>query len=212
MKSYEELREEYLRASFSEQDAAADPFQQFENWYQDALREEVPLANACTLSTASLEGVPSSRIVLLKGYDLQGFVFFTNYDSRKGCELARNPRASLLFWWTALERQVRIDGVCKRVSADESDDYFRRRPRASNLSAMASKQSDVVASREVLDQELAVLETSWADKELERPEGWGGLRLEPDEIEFWQGRGDRFHDRLRYRRQAGPWVVERLYP
>jgi len=181
-------------------------------WFDDAAAEELPLANACALATTSPDGQPSARIVLLKDMSRDGFVFFTNYESRKGHELAHNPRAALLFWWPPLERQIRIEGSCARVSAEESDAYFRHRPRASNLSAMASAQSQVVKDRATLETAVETLDKRWYGHELERPENWGGLRLQPDAFEFWQGRADRLHDRLRYQRRADQWVRERLSP
>lgn len=213
-KSYDQLRAEYLRSRFSEADTAADPFEQFRRWFGDALAENLPLANACALATASASGRPSVRMVLVKDTTAAGFTFFTNYESHKGRDLADNPRASMLFWWTPLERQVRITGVCRRLPSSDSDAYFATRPRASNLSAMVSQQSEVVKSREVLEGERSELDREWQGRELERPDYWGGFILEPEELEFWQGRADRLHDRLRYRRnqQDSGWVVERLYP
>ncbi len=211
-KTFDQLRAEYLRASFDEDEAREDPFEQFMRWFDDAADEGLPLANACALATVSAEGQPSVRVVLLKNMGPDGFVFFTNYDSRKGRELIGNPRASLLFWWPPLERQIRIEGSCARVSSEESDEYFRQRPRASNLSAMASAQSEVVPDRSTLEAQVRALDEKWYGHELERPENWGGFRLWPEAFEFWQGRADRLHDRLRYRRSGERWVRERLCP
>lgn len=213
-KTFEQLREEYTRASLSRGEAAGDPIEQFRRWFDTAVAEELPLANACSLATASASGRPSNRMVLLKDYDRQGFVFFTNYESHKGRDLADNPRAAMLFWWIPLERQVRITGTCERTSPEISDAYFAGRPRASNLSALVSQQSEVVSDRARLEREASELEARLGEGPLERPEYWGGFRLVPEELEFWQGRQDRLHDRLRYRRaQDGEsWVLERLYP
>jgi pyridoxamine 5'-phosphate oxidase len=179
----------------------------------DVLELDVPLANAMTLATADATGQPSARIVLLKGFDERGLVFFSNYGSRKGRELENNPKAALLFWWQPLQRQIRIEGVVERTDKDESDAYFMSRPRASNLSAMGSPQSQVIPGREWLEERVAELGAYWADKELVRPEGWGGYRLVPRTFEFWQGRADRLHDRLCYSLdQSGRWCIDRLAP
>lgn len=188
-----------------------DPIAQFALWYEEACAVEKPLPHAAALATATRGGVPSVRMVLLKGFDAHGFVFFTNYLSRKGRELAKNDRASLLFYWGTLERQVRIEGRVSKIPARESDEYFRTRPRGSQLSACASPQSEVIAGRAALESHYAAA-ARYRD-EVERPPHWGGYRLVPAMLEFWQGRADRLHDRIRYRRaRSGPWRIERLAP
>lgn len=205
------LRQEYMRAGLHERDLVADPLSQFDSWFDDALRSGVALPNAVTLATATKQGRPSVRTVLLKGFDARGFVFYSNYRSRKGRELEENPRAMLLFCWKELERQIGIEGTVTRVSAAESDEYFATRPLGSRLSATISPQSDVVASREALEAELESASKRWRDAP-PRPEDWGGYRLAPERFEFWQGRKDRLHDRLCYRKVEGGWKIERLAP
>jgi len=205
------LRQEYMRAGLNERDLAPDPLAQFGAWFEEALGSGVALPNAMTLATATRDGRPSAREVLLKGFDARGFVFFTNYSSRKGRELEENPRAVLHFCWKELERQVGIEGKVERVSAAESDEYFASRPLGSRLSAAISPQSETVASREVLESSLEQASKRWRDAP-PRPPHWGGYRLAPDAFEFWQGRKDRLHDRLRYLRAGGAWKIERLAP
>jgi pyridoxamine 5'-phosphate oxidase len=206
-----EIRQEYMRAGLDEARADADPLRQFEHWLADAVRAGVPLPNAMTLATVTAEGAPSARIVLLKGLERGGFVFYTNYLSRKGRELAQRPAACLVLLWSDLERQVRVDGSVEKVTAEESDAYYASRPLGARLSAWASPQSQPVRDR-------AVLEAAFREKQglhgeqPPRPPHWGGYRLVPESIEFWQGRADRLHDRLVYRRRAGGWVIERLAP
>lgn len=210
------IREEYDGEPLDESSVDADPFVQFESWFQAAARAEIPLANAMTLATVSREGQPSSRIVLLKEFDERGFVFFTNYNSRKGEDLAHTPRASLLFWWAPLQRQVRIEGVVSMVSAELSDEYFATRPRSSNISAMVSPQSEVVDGRETLENGVTALAQRLEGAELSRPPRWGGYRLGASRFEFWQGRLDRLHDRICYSRLAtetgSSWSIARLAP
>jgi pyridoxamine 5'-phosphate oxidase len=198
--------------TFDEREAATDPFEQFDRWFKEAAASGAILPEAMSLSTTTVDGHPSSRMVLLKEVDRRGFVFYTNYESRKSEDLAANPFAALLFWWGALERQVRIEGAVEPVSEEESDAYFRTRPRGSQLGAWASEQSSVISSREVLEKRLAELEAEYTDREVPRPEFWGGFRVLPTEIEFWQGRANRLHDRLLYRREENRWVMERLAP
>lgn len=206
------IRREYMRESLSETDVHADPFGQFGRWWDEALRADIDEVNAMTLCTVSAEGFPSGRIVLLKGYDAEGFVWFTNYESRKGRELLSNPNASLLFFWKELERQVRIEGISERVSADESDAYFNSRPEGSRIGAWASPQSSVITSREVLDQNIADITERFSDSPVHRPPHWGGYRLKPRAFEFWQGRPSRLHDRIHYANTVDGWKITRLAP
>jgi pyridoxamine 5'-phosphate oxidase len=206
------LRREYERAGLREEDALAEPIGQFERWMSEALAAGVVEANAMTLATASPDGAPDARIVLLKGVDAHGFTFFTNYDSAKGHELAANPRASLVFLWRELARQVRITGSVTRVTREESEDYFASRPRGSQLGAWASAQSSRVDSRAALDVMLAQVTARFAGADVPCPPHWGGYRVAPDAVEFWQGRESRMHDRLRYVREATAWRRERLAP
>lgn len=209
--SIADLRQEYMLAGLSEAEAHRDPLAQFERWFKDALEAGVPLANAMTLATVSAEGAPDARVVLLKGLESGGFVFYTNYASRKGRQLAARPAACLVFLWTLLERQVRIEGVTVKVAVEDSEAYFRSRPLGSRLSAWASPQSEPVADRATLERALADMENRYGT-EPPRPPHWGGYRLEPHAIEFWQGRENRLHDRLLYRRRDGGWTIERLAP
>lgn len=207
-----ELRREYTMAGFREEDCLPDPFQQFDAWFRIALEAEIPDVNAAALATCTPDGRPSNRMVLLKGADPRGFVFFTNYLSRKARELDANPHAALCIFWAPLERQVRVEGVVEKVSVAESDDYHRSRPRGSQLGAWCSVQSEVIPSRAVLEQRLAELEKQFENKEVPRPPNWGGYRLIPESIEFWQGRVNRLHDRIRFRRSDSQWIRERLAP
>jgi pyridoxamine 5'-phosphate oxidase len=210
-----DLRQEYMRSGLSEAQADRDPLRQFERWFEDAVRAKVPLPNAMTLASVTPEGAPSARIVLLKGVESGGFLFYTNYLSRKGRELERRPQACLLFLWSDLERQVRIDGTVSKVTTAESDSYYASRPLGARLSAWASAQSATVDNRQVLEKAMDETRRRYGDTP-PRPPHWGGYRVEPQEIEFWQGRSDRLHDRLRYRRAgAGDemrWTIERLSP
>jgi pyridoxamine 5'-phosphate oxidase len=209
-----DLRREYASRALDEQDAHADPLRQFAIWFDEALQSQLIDANAMTLATASATGEPSARTVLLKGADEHGFVFYTNYDSAKGRDLAENPRASLLFFWAELERQVRINGAVARTTAAESDEYFQSRPFESLIGASISPQSHPVASRAELEQRYAeMLQKHAQDPVVPRPSHWGGYRVTPDAIEFWQGRKSRLHDRLLYTKQAdGTWSRSRLAP
>ena len=210
-----ELRQEYMRAGLSESDADRDPMRQFERWFEDVLRAKLPLPNAMTLATVSRDGLPAARVVLLKGIERGGFVFFTNYRSRKARELEALPKACLVFMWSDLERQVRVSGTVEKVDGADSDAYFVTRPLGARHSAWASAQSDTVVSRKVLEQAMADAKARFGDSP-PRPAHWGGYRVLPTEIEFWQGRADRLHDRLLYRRAgddaAGSWSIERLAP
>lgn len=210
--SLADLRSEYRRAALDRGDVDADPLRQFSTWMDEAIRSAAHEATAMTLATVGADGQPAARIVLLKGVDARGFVFFSNFDSAKGRDLAANPRAALVFFWVELERQVRVEGDVERVAAAEADAYFARRPRASRLSAMASAQSQPVADRGVLEARVAELARQYPGDDLPRPPHWGGYRVLPRAVEFWQGRPSRLHDRLRYARTAETWSIVRLAP
>lgn len=212
MSSIADLRKEYSRASLSEQDVLADPIAQFSKWFGEAILAQIPEANAMSVSTVGANGRPSSRILLIKDVDHRGFTWFTNYQSRKGHELAQNPYAALLFYWIELERQVRIEGRVERISDVENDAYFQSRPLKSRLGAIASSQSRPIAGRDALEEQFVKAEQQYGDQPL-RPAHWGGYRLIPDYIEFWQGRPSRLHDRIAYTLQTdGSWQRQRLQP
>ncbi len=211
--SLADLRKDYSLAGLAEKDLARDPFRQFEKWFQEAEAAKIPEPNAMTLATATREGRPSARTVLLKGLDGRGFVFYSNYESRKGRELEANPHVTLVFPWIAIERQVLIEGMATKVAREESEAYFHSRPRASQLGAWVAQQSAVIAGRAVLEDTLKALEKKYAGLEVPLPANWGGWRVAPETVEFWQGRRSRLHDRLRFRREKdGGWSVERLAP
>lgn len=214
MPSIADLRENYTRGGLSEADAGGDPFALFGAWFDAALAAGLPEPNAMTLATVGPGGQPSARVVLLKGFDERGFTFFTNYESRKGREMAGNPLVALVFLWHPFERQVRVEGRAERVGPKESDDYYRVRPLGSRLGAWASPQSEVIPGREVLEKEQAELTAKYADGAVPRPPHWGGYRVRPTAVEFWQGRPSRLHDRIRFRQAEGDagWVRERLGP
>jgi pyridoxamine 5'-phosphate oxidase len=206
------LRKEYTSAGLVEDDVDPDPIVQFHNWFEKVIEADLHEPNAMTLATASREGGPSARIVLLKGYDERGFVFYTNYEGRKARELEANPLCALLFYWGELERQVRVEGRARRIPGEESDAYFSSRPRGSRLGAWASEQSQPVEDRNVLEERVRALEAEYEGREIPRPPFWGGYRVEPEVVEFWQGRENRLHDRIVYRRTGEGWKMERLQP
>jgi pyridoxamine 5'-phosphate oxidase len=213
MPNLADLRQDYTLAGLHESDLARDPFRQFERWFQEAQAAKLIEPNAMSLATATREGRPAVRTVLLKGMDGRGFVFFTNYESRKGRDLAVNAQASLLFPWLALERQVIVEGRVAPVSREESEAYFHSRPRGSQLGAWVSQQSGIIPDRTVLEASLKTLEKTYSGQPVPLPPHWGGYRVSPESVEFWQGRRSRLHDRLRYRRAAdGSWTIERLAP
>lgn len=208
-----DIRKDYKLRSLLEKDVDTNAIGQFDKWWQEAIHSEIDEVNAMTLATASADGIPAARIVLLKGFDERGFVFFTNYDSFKGLQLAENPRACLVFFWKELERQVRITGLVEKVSAEESDIYFNSRPEGSRIGAWASPQSQVIENREWLEEREKTLVKDFTGKPLSRPAHWGGYRVKPINIEFWQGRPSRLHDRLQYSLQGdNTWKIERLAP
>ncbi len=207
------LRKEYTRTGLDESDAAPDPIEQFRGWFDDALAADLHEPNAMTLATATPGGRPSARIVLIKGFDERGFIFYTNYGGRKAGELEANPHCALVFYWGELERQVRIEGRVSRISDEESDAYFASRPRGSQLGTWVSEQSRSIENRGALELRLRELEREYEGREVPRPPFWGGYRVEPEVLEFWQGRENRLHDRLQYRRsEDGGWRRERLQP
>jgi len=207
------IRKEYKLESLHEKQIEQNPFKQFEKWWHEVVNSNIDEANAMTLATADKAGKPSARIVLLKGFTHEGFLFFTNYESHKGHELKENPQACLVFFWKELERQVRIEGLVEKISAAESDEYFDSRPAGSKIGAWASPQSHVIASREVLEEKVASVEERFAHTEIKRPQHWGGYILKPSLIEFWQGRPSRLHDRIQYTLvEKDNWLIERLAP
>lgn len=207
-----DLRRDYSLAGLTEKDLAKDPFRQFDQWFQEAEAAKLPEPNAMTLATATKDGRPSARIVLLKGVDARGFLFFSNYASRKGLELEVNPHATAVFSWLPLERQIVIEGTVTKISREESATYFHSRPRASQLGAWVSQQSAIIPGRSVLEESMKAMDAKYAGQDVPLPPQWGGWRLAPETVEYWQGRRSRLHDRLRYRRIKDGWSVERLAP
>ncbi len=208
------LRQNYHFNTLSEKEAKANPFEQFNTWFEEALNSEIREPNAMTIATVSSDGHPSARIVLLKGYSDKGFIFYTNYESRKGKESAKNPYIAVLFFWDILERQIRIEGKVERLSAETSDNYFNKRPKLSRIGALASPQSQIITDRSIIEKNMQDLTKKYEDMEfVPRPEHWGGYIVVPSMIEFWQGRTSRLHDRLQYRLlDDGSWKMERLAP
>jgi pyridoxamine 5'-phosphate oxidase len=212
MQNIADIRKDYKLQTLLEADVAPDPIVQFGKWWDEAVKSEIYEVNAMTLATADKNNIPSARIVLLKGYDKNGFVFFTNYQSHKGEQLLQNPNACLVFFWAALERQIRITGTVEKISAADSDAYFTSRPAGSRIGAWASPQSSVIANRTIIEEKLKNLEQQFGDNNIPRPPYWGGYIVKPTQIEFWQGRPSRLHDRIQYTLQEDSWVIERLAP
>jgi len=207
------LRKDYSAAVLTEKEVKQDPISMFDKWFNDAIAADVMEPNAMTLATATINGHPSARIVLLKGFNKEGFMFYTNYLSRKGKEMAKNPLASVVFFWGELERQVRIEGTIEKLSREESEAYFHSRPKASQLGALASAQSQEIIGRKDLEAKMAELETEYADKDVPKPSYWGGYILKPRLVEFWQGRRSRLHDRIIYKKIDNKnWKIARLAP
>ena len=208
-----DIRKEYKLQTLSEKDILGDPFAQFDKWWQEVINSGIDEPNAMTLATASADGMPDARIVLLKGFDEKGFAFYTNYNSAKGQQLLENPRATLVFFWKELERQVRVSGLVSLAPGNMSDDYYNSRPLGSRIGAWASPQSEPIESREWLEQNEQRIAEVWSGKTIPRPGHWGGYVVKPVKMEFWQGRPSRLHDRMRYSLQnTGGWKIERLAP
>jgi pyridoxamine 5'-phosphate oxidase len=208
-----DIRRDYKLQSLQEKDVAGEPIAQFDRWWKDAMESEIDEVNAMTLATADATGAPSARIVLLKGFDERGFVFFTNYKSKKGQDIAANPRVSLVFFWKELERQVNIKGSIEKVSFAESDAYFQSRPVGSRIGAWSSPQSTVIPDRQILEDNVTMYQAQFGDGPIPKPDHWGGYLVQPSSVEFWQGRSSRLHDRIKYRKNdQGLWVIERLAP
>ncbi|QJD98485.1 pyridoxamine 5'-phosphate oxidase [Mucilaginibacter robiniae] len=207
------LRQDYQAASLLEKDTDNNPIKQFENWFTEALQAQIHEPNAMTLATATHDGRPSARILLLKGFDERGFIFYTNYLSRKGKEITKNPHAAMTFFWGPLERQIRIEGTLEKLSKEESEKYFHSRPKGSQIGALASPQSQEIADRSIVENKWKQLETEYTDKEIPKPSYWGGYILRPQLIEFWQGRSSRLHDRILYKKSdKSNWKKVRLAP
>lgn len=212
MDSIAAIRSDYRKQMLNEEDTAAEPVEQFQKWWNEAIAGEIYEVNAMTLATVNPAGQPSARIVLLKGIRDGGFIFFTNYESKKANELAQNNNAALVFFWKELERQVRIEGIISKISSEDSDEYFHSRPAESRIGAWSSPQSRVIASRDILENNITETRTRFPENEIERPPFWGGYILKPSLIEFWQGRSSRLHDRIEYKNDNGSWIKRRLAP
>ncbi len=213
MKKLADIRKDYQLQILDESEILPDPMKQFEKWWHDVLLSEIDELNAMTLATANKQGRPSARVVLLKEYNPDGFIFYTNYESHKGTEMQENNQVSLLFFWKELERQVRIDGIAEKISAEENDLYFNSRPEGSKIGAWASPQSQVIESRDFLEKKVMEHEQKFTGKQIVRPAHWGGYIVKPNSVEFWQGRPNRLHDRIQYSKQkSGDWKTERLAP
>jgi len=206
------LRQDYRVASLSENDVAANPFLQFKKWFSDAIEAQLYEPNVMTFATADSDGKPSARIVLLKGFDENGFVFYTNYESRKANDLVENPQAAAVFFWAELERQVRIEGIVSKIDKETSEAYFHSRPIGSQIGAIASPQSSVITDRTLLEEKVSMLTAEYEGKVIPKPDNWGGYLIEPKRIEFWQGRSSRLHDRITYDFIEGSWKISRLAP
>jgi pyridoxamine 5'-phosphate oxidase len=208
-----DIRTDYKLQSLSEKDVAENPIAQFSKWWKEAIDSQIDEVNAMVLATADANGIPSARIVLLKDFDEKGFVFFTNYQSKKGQDIAANPNVSLVFFWKELERQVNICGSIEKISAEESDNYFQSRPEGSRIGAWASPQSTVIADRNIIENNFHQYQEKFGANHIPKPDHWGGYLVKPNSVEFWQGRSSRLHDRLKYRSTAeGIWILERLAP
>lgn len=211
--SLEDMREQYGKESLDENSVAKNPVAQFENWMEKAVLAKIPEPNAMTLATADINGKPTARVVLLKGIENSAFIFYTNYDSKKGQDLLYNPYAALVFYWYPIEKQIRIEGRVEKVSAEKSEKYFHSRPRASQLSGAVSPQSTTISNRKFLEDKIQVLKKESGENEIPRPQNWGGYRIIPNRFEFWQGRADRLHDRIAYILvEKNEWKIERLAP
>jgi len=208
----QKLRENYSKHSLDESDVNYDPIIQFESWMKEAMNAEVPEPNAMTLSTVDANNKPHSRVVLLKGIEEGDFVFYTNWQSEKGSEIEQNPNTALCFLWLELERQVRIEGIAEKLSQEESEEYFKKRPYKSQIGALASNQSSVVPNREFLEKRFEELEEKYNEGDVPKPESWGGYRIRPEVLEFWQGRRSRLHDRIKYEKVGNKWDIKRLSP
>ncbi len=207
-----DIRKDYKLQTLLEADVAPNPIVQFGKWWDEAIKSDIDEVNAMTLATVDKNNIPSARIVLLKGYDESGFIFFTNYQSHKGEQLQENPNACLVFFWKELERQIRITGTVEKISAAESDAYFTSRPAGSRIGAWASPQSSVIANRNIIEEKTKELEQQFVDNNIPRPPHWGGYIVKPLQIEFWQGRSNRLHDRIQYSLQKDKWIIGRLAP
>lgn len=213
MNSIADIRKEYKLQTLNETEVDADPFNQFGKWWKEAISSNIDEVNAMTLATADVNAKPSARIVLLKGFDERGFVFFSNYHSHKAKEMESNAQVSLVLFWKELQRQIRIEGIVSKISEDESDAYFQSRPQGSKIGAWASPQSSIIASREIIEANVLEVEKNFAGKEIDRPPHWGGYVVEPALIEFWQGRISRLHDRIQYTiKETTGWEIKRLAP